>query len=227
MPLKPKHCQIAVVGLRVAGMSDLEAEIIRLRDLLAHIRPTQPHEPKGEHMDSRQILVLCKSLARRYSSRNDFNDIVSEGILAAYEALEEGKISSRQVTGACRRAMNDYVNHGSKLVKVPSNGANRDLSDDSDGRDLSALFAMRNNVVSEDEITLTTPSASVAYEKAEYEAYVMSVAVTCLTAREMSILKELFFVGRSKTDLSEKYEVSSQTIADWEEKILDKLRGNL
>ena len=178
-------------------------------------------------MNDNQILTLCKSLARRFHGRDDFSDIVSDGLLAAYEALDEGKASSRQITGACRRAMNDYVNHGSKLVKTPSGGAYRDLSDDSDGRDLSALFAMRNNVVSEDEITLTTQPASVAYEKAEYEAYVMAVAVTCLTAREMSILKELYFVGRTRSDLSEKYEVSSQTIANWEESILDKLRCNL
>ncbi len=178
-------------------------------------------------MNNNQILTLCKSLARRYSGRNDHNDILSEGLLAAYESIEKGNKNARQITGACRRAMNDYVNHGSKLVKTPSGGPYRDLSDDSDGRDLSALFAMRNDVVSEDAITTSVPSASVAYEKADYEAYVMSVAVTCLTAREMAILKEIYFVGRHKTDLAEKYEVSSQTIADWEEKILDKLRGNL
>ena len=178
-------------------------------------------------MNNNQILTLCKSLARRYTGRDDYQDILSEGLLAAYESIEKGNNNTRQITGACRRAMNDYVNHGSKLVKVPSNGANRDLSGDSEGRELSALLALRNDVVSEDAITTSVPSASVAYEKADYEAYVMSVAVTCLTAREMAILKELYFVGRHKTDLAEKYEVSSQTIADWEEKILDKLRGNL
>lgn len=178
-------------------------------------------------MNSSQILGLCKSLSRRYRGRKDHDEIMGEGILAAYESIEKGKTSSKQVTGACRRAMNDYVNHGSKLIKVPSTGANRGLPDDAEGRELSALFALRNDVVSEDEIVTSVPSHAVAYEKQEYEAYVMTVAVTCLTAREMAILKELYFIGRTKDDLSEKYEVSPTTITTWEGKMLRKLKENL
>ena len=178
-------------------------------------------------MNDNDILKVCKSLARRYKGRKDYDDILSEGLLAAYESIDVGRDGSAQITGAARRAMNDYVNHGSKLIKTPSNGANRGLSDDAEGRELDAVIAMRNDTVSEDTVMPSVPSHAVAYEKAEYEAYVMSVAVTCLTPKEMALVKELYFNDVSRVDLAEKYELSSQTIANWEAKALDKLRGSL
>jgi len=178
-------------------------------------------------MNDNDILAVCKSLARRYKGRNDYDDTLSEGLLAAYESIDAGRSGTKQITGAARRAMNDYVNHGSKLIKTPSGGPYRGISDDPEGRELDAVIAMKGEVVSEDTVMPSVPSHAVAYEKAEYEAYLMTVAVTCLSPKEMTLMKELYFNDMSKVDLAEKYEVSSQAITDWEAKALDKIRDHL
>ena len=191
-------------------------------------------------MSDKDILRLCQTLARKYKRQNDYDDLVSEGLVACYEAKAEGKTLNKDYVGAARRAMNDYINIQSKAVSIPNTWAARTVSHSlATGEDLDKLEgvkdgtlrslydAMSNDYEDISEIEVAVPDHAQNYEDKDYAAYVMSVAVTTLTEVEMAILKARFFEDKSQEDLADEYEVSQQTISRWEDEMMKKLRNNL
>jgi len=80
-------------------------------------------------MTDPEILKLCKSLARRYKNQNQYDDLVSEALLACYELRETGSATDKQeYVRLARRVMNDYNNIKVKAVNIPSTWAARRAS---------------------------------------------------------------------------------------------------
>jgi RNA polymerase sigma factor (sigma-70 family) len=186
------------------------------------------------------MLKMCQTLARKYKKPQEYNDLVSEGLVACYECKAEGKGHKKDYVGAARRAMNDYMNIGSKAVSIPNTWAARTVSHAlATGEDLDKLEgvkdgtlrslydAMSNDYEDITEIEVAVPDHAQEYEDKDYAAYVMSVAVTTLSEKEMAILKARFFEDKSQEDLADEYEVSQQTISRWEDEMMKKLRNNL
>lgn len=191
-------------------------------------------------MTDNEILKLCQTLARKYKKPQEFEDLVSEGLVACYECKAEGKGHKKDYVGAARRAMNDYMNIGSKAVSIPNTWAARTVSHAlSTGEDLDKLDgvksgtlrslydAMSNNYEDITEIEVSVPDHAEAYEKTDYEAHVMSVAVTTLDLRELNILRGRYFENKTQEELGDEMGVTGTTISRWEEDMLDKLRNNL
>jgi len=199
-------------------------------------------------MSDQEILKLCQTLARKYKNQQEYDDLVSEGIVACYECRDEGKgykkhqAHSERVryVGAARRAMNDYINIKTKAMSVPDTWPARTVSHAmSTGEDLDRLDgvtsgtlkglmdAMANDTVNVEELEIATPDHAHAYEKLDYESYVMSVAVTTLDKRELHILHQVYYKGRGQEELSDELEVSEATISRWKDNILHKLRDAL
>lgn len=191
-------------------------------------------------MTDAEILKMCQTLARKYKRSEDYEDLVSEGLVACYEVKAEGKSHKKDYVGAARRAMNDYMNIGKKAMSIPNTWAARTVSHAlATGEDLdklegvksgtlrSLIDAMSNDSTPIEELEVATPDHAIKYEKDEYEAYAMTVAVTTLNRDELRVLKGRFFDEMSLEQLSVELGVSGATVSRWETTMLDKLCNNL
>jgi len=144
-------------------------------------------EQKPADLSDGDILSLCQSLAKRYRNKDQYDDLVSEGLVACYECRAEGKAYKKDYVGAARRAMNDFINIKSKAMSVPKTWASRaashalatgdnleELEGVNDGTFSLLMAAMRNDATSVDENMSTTDGAEVDFERREYEKYLLN-----------------------------------------------------
>lgn len=156
---------------------------------------------KEADLTDEEILNLCQKLANRYRKRDMYEDLVSEGLVACYECKNAGKSYKKDYVGAARRAMNDYVNIKTKAMSIPSTWTSRTVSHAlSSGEDLDQLegvkegtfsllmAAMRNDSATVDEGMSTTESAEVAFEKEEFEKYLLGKIKNALTQDDWEFL---------------------------------------
>ena len=164
------------------------------------------HKPKSLGMNmgepAADFTTLCKSLARRYRNTQQFDDLVSEGVLACYEALAEGKTTPSDFTGAARKAMHNYINVKTKAVSIPTGwnayAVSKAMSSEtelegvtgmSDGTLLSFVQAMSNLTESVTDDTAFTVDHAILFEEKEYQAHVMSVAKRYCPQQKCKLLK--------------------------------------
>lgn len=127
--------------------------------------------------------------------------------------------------------MHDYVNLDTAPVSVPKSDTARKVArgtgeltgDYSEAGILNLRAALEGEVVSLDDFMLHHPSAADEYEKREFEAYVMTIAVTTLTKRELYLLRKRYFEDKTQEEMAEELEVSQSTIHRWEAEMLQKI----
>jgi RNA polymerase sigma-B factor len=132
------------------------------------------------------------------------------------------------------------MNITKKSMSIPDTWAARTVSHSmSTGEDLekldgvkagtlrSLMDAMSNDTVDVQELEIATPDHAVEYEKTDYEAYVISVAVTTLDLKELKILKDRYYDNKTQDEVGRELGVTATTISRWEEEMLRKLRNNL
>jgi RNA polymerase sigma factor (sigma-70 family) len=132
------------------------------------------------------------------------------------------------------------MNIGSKAVSIPNTWAARTVSHAlATGEDLDKLEgvkdgtlrslydAMANDYDDITELEVAIPDHAVEYEKNDYEAHVMSVAVTTLDLRELNVLRGLFFEDKTREELGDEMGVTGTTISRWERELLDKIKRKL
>jgi RNA polymerase sigma factor (sigma-70 family) len=187
-----------------------------------------------------EMLKLCQTLARKYKKPQEYDDLVSEGLVACYECKSEGKGHKKDYVGAARRAMNDYINIKTKSMSIPDTWPARTVSHAmATGEDLdklegvsggtlrSLMDAMSNDTLGLEELEISTPDHAVDYEKRDYEAHMMGVAVTTLDLKELQLLKERYYEGKSQKTLADELGVDQRTISRREDAMLEKLRQYL
>lgn len=192
-------------------------------------------------MTDPEILKLCKSLARRYKNQNQYDDLVSEGLLACYELRETGSATDKQeYVRLARRVMNDYNNIKVKAVNIPSTWAARRASKaisgdtETDGLDgvasgtfLSLMAAMSNSTELLSEDSAFTPDHAEAYEEREYYIHVISVAIVTLNPTEWQILKMRYLDGMTQDVVAEETGTHQRWVSRIEVNALDKMRYTL
>ena len=192
-------------------------------------------------MTDPDILKLCKSLARRYKNQNQYDDLVSEGLLACYELRETGSATDKQeYVRLARRVMNDYNNIKVKAVNIPSTWAARRASKaisgdtETDGLDgvasgtfLSLMAAMSNSTELLSEDSAFTPDHAEAYEEREYYIHVISVAIVTLNPTEWQILKMRYLDGMTQDVVAEEFGLDQSWVSRHESVALEKIRKKL
>jgi RNA polymerase sigma factor (sigma-70 family) len=192
-------------------------------------------------MTDPEILKLCKSLARRYKNQNQYDDLVSEGLLACYELRETGSATDKQeYVRLARRVMNDYNNIKVKAVNIPSTWAARRASKaisgdtETDGLDgvasgtfLSLMAAMSNSTELLSEDSAFTPDHAEAYEEREYYIHVISVAIVTLNPTEWQILKMRYLDGMTQDVVAEEFGLHRSWVSRHESVALEKIRKKL
>ena len=192
-------------------------------------------------MTDPEILKLCKSLARRYKNKNQYDDLASEGLLACYELRETGSATGKQdYIGASRRAMNDYNNIKTKAVNVPvanaSRMASKAISGDTEtdglegvtnGTFLALMAAMSNSTELLAEDSAFTPDHAEAYEEREYYTHVLAIAIVTLNPTEWQILKMRYLDGMTQDLVADEFGLDQSWVSRHENVALMKIRKKL
>jgi RNA polymerase sigma factor (sigma-70 family) len=192
-------------------------------------------------MTDAEILKLCKSLARRYKNHNQYDDLVSEGILACYELRDAGSATDKQdYVRLARRVMNDYNNIKVKAVNIPSTWASRRASKAisgevevdalegvADATFISLMAAMLNSTEMLSEDSAFTPDHAEAYEEKEYYIHVITVALMTLSATEWQIIKMRYLDGMTQDVVADETGTNQRWVSRVEITALDKLRDKL
>jgi len=184
--------------------------------------------------------TLCKSLAKRYKNTQQFEDLVSEGVVACYEVLAQGKTEPSDFVGAARRAMNNYTNVKNKAVSIPVSGNAYNVSHAmsldkgvetmegmSDGTLLSLVQAMANTTESAGDDTAFTVDHAELFEEKEYHAYIMSVVKKTLSATEMKVIELRYFNDMTQDEVANIFNVDQSWVSRHESLSLSKLKKKL
>ena len=177
-------------------------------------------------MKTEDIVELCESLASRYRDATLREDLVSEGVLACYEAIEQGKTDKKDFVGAARRAMNDYVNIKNKVVSVPPTWAARNvshaLSMEEDLNDLEGVAqatlqlltaAIRNDTEKVDETMLSVEGAEVDFEEREYQSYLLSKVRKAFSDDEWEFLLLVSDEDTTQAQVADIFGISPQAVS--------------
>jgi len=187
-------------------------------------------------MKQGEIVTMCEKLANKYKRPQHFQDLVQEGALVCYEILaEDPEPHEARLWREANRRMRDYLNLDLHPLSVPNSDAVRAISrgktpsnTNHSEENLDWLeYVLSGDVVEIDEFMAYSPDHADEYEKRDYEAHMMSVAVTTLDLKELQILKERYYEGKNQETLADEFGVSKMSISRWEEGIFDKLRQSL
>jgi len=173
-----------------------------------------------------EVLSLCQSLANRYHKSDMYDDLVSEGLVACYECKADGRSDVKTLTGAARRAMNDFINIKSKSMSIPKSWASRAVSqalaadEDVEGLEgvkdetLSLLLAaMRNEASSVDEGMSTTKGAEVDFEEREHHLYLLNKVKEALDEDDWKFLLMISDEGTTQSQVADKLNLSHQAVS--------------
>lgn len=187
-------------------------------------------------MNDKEIVTMCEKLASKYKTPQHFDDLVSEGVLACYEVLARSKDPHpAQLWRMANRRVHDYLNFTIAPVSVPKSdtarkvarGSGKLTGDYSEAGVRHLEQVLKGEVVEIDGYMAHAPDHADDYEDKEFEAYVMTVAVTTLNLKELNILKGRYFDNKSCDDIGVEMGVSGTTISRWEGGMLEKLRQSL
>jgi len=184
-------------------------------------------------MNQKEIVTMCEKLANKYKRPNHFEDLVQEGVLACYEVLaQDPEPNPAQLWRMANRRMHDYINFDTAPMSIPKSDTARKVArgtgqvtgDYSEAGIRQLEQALNGEVVELDDFMAYAPDHADEYEKRDYEAHMMSVAVTTLDLKELQLLKERYYEGKSQKTLADELGVDQRTISRREESMLDKLR---
>jgi len=81
-------------------------------------------------MNNQDILDMCKRLASKYYNHQDYDDIVSEGVVLCLNMRAEGIKEPSKLYYSARTAMYEFVNVGMSKLSYPKGRGGRVASDD-------------------------------------------------------------------------------------------------
>ena len=183
------------------------------------------------------IYKICKTLAIRYNTPSQYEDLLGEGLVACYECRAAGKKKTAEYIGSARRAMHDYINIKSKAVSIPSTWASRTVGNQiSRGNGMEGLegvkggtlfqlfMAMSNDVVEVDKAQVATRDHAETYEDLDYHKHVVSVAKTTLTETEWEILELRYYKDMAQDVVAEVMRTNQKWVSRHEKVALGKLK---
>ena len=81
-------------------------------------------------MNNQDILDMCRRLASKYYNHQDYDDIVSEGVVLCLKLRAEGITQPYKLYYNARTAMYEYVNVGMSKLSYPKGRSGRTFSDE-------------------------------------------------------------------------------------------------
>lgn len=169
---------------------------------------------------------MCRSLARKYNDPQEYDDLVSEGVIKCLELIAEGETRKGVLHKSAAVAMNEYYNIKRSPVHIPVQGKAKGMTadDDVDGWTAVALQqALYGESVEYEEYMSQAPSTEDLYEHKEWLAFVTALAITNLTKEEWDLLKMRFWDDMTQQEVANVLQLSRIAITKREKRILSKL----
>lgn len=177
-------------------------------------------------MNNDEIIKMCRSLARKYNDPQEYDDLVSEGVIAVMDLLEKGETNKNILYTSAAISMNEYYNIKRKPVYVPVQGKAKGMSsdDETDGwTDVAMHNALYGETVEIEEHTLQVPSTEDLYERKEFTEYVYKKAQTLLDKEEFKLISMRYWQDMTQQEVAEVLQISQQAVQKREKVALSKL----
>lgn len=189
---------------------------------------------KGNGVTEQEALYkFCKKMAHRYKSTQEYEDLVSEGYIAALESLAEGG-TEEQATSAARGAMRDYMTSLNTPVDIPHSGETRRIVGAiRRGDDLAKYSSVLVNALvnTQEQVQPNTLRSDTTLEeeyiKQELENNLKYILYFWLTHAESYLIHKLFFEEVSPQELADELGVSRQYLYIRRDEVLWKLKKYL
>jgi RNA polymerase sigma factor (sigma-70 family) len=181
-------------------------------------------------MDNDDIMKMCRSLARKYNDPQEYDDLVSEGVVKVLEMVAEGKTEKNLLYSHAQSAMYEHYNLNRGPVKIPnsSQAYSTNIDDDVDGWTATALHqALYGDAVEYEDYMSQVPSTEELYEQKEWYAKVQTVAITCLTQEEWAIIRMRYWDDMTQDAVGKEMCRNKMWVSRHEKAALEKIRNNL
>ena len=173
---------------------------------------------------------MCQRLAKKYKDPQEYDDLVSEGVMRCLELKNKGESKKNLFYTHAAFAMNDYYNIKRHSVNVPVQAKAKSMSQEDEIKSWTDL-AMRNVLYSEtvelDENCSTTPSVEIEYEKKEWLRYLKSKMVEVLDEEELKIIDMRYFGNMTQDDVSKHMSHNQVWVHRKEKEALMKIKNSL
>ena len=186
-----------------------------------------------------EILSMCKTIASRYKRQDQYEDLVSEGVLIALELQEkEPNIAFNSIYMSVNKRMHDYLNIDLLPVYVPASDVARRLSRNPDTPTeemgdntwkeesidyLKTIF--KGGYVSLSDLDQPFDEYTQTYEDKDFREKLSKAIQNKLSKEEKNHIDMRFQEGLSLQELGDKLGVSKMAVGKREKKLMSKLRG--
>jgi len=186
-----------------------------------------------------EILSMCKTIASRYKRQDQYEDLVSEGVLIALELQEkEPNIAFSSIYMSVNKRMHDYLNIDLLPVHVPASDVARRLSRNPDTPTeemgdntwkeesinyLKTIF--KGGYVSLSDLDQPFDEYTETYEDKDFREKLSKAIQNKLSKEEKDHIDMRFQEGLSLQELGDKLGVSKVAVGKREKKLMSKLRG--
>tara|TARA_R110000851_G_scaffold226900_1_gene379737 strand:- start:240 stop:743 length:504 start_codon:yes stop_codon:yes gene_type:complete len=159
-------------------------------------------------MNNQDILDMCRRLASKYYNHQDYDDIVSEGVVLCLKMRAEGITDPPKLYYSARTAMFQYVNVGLSKLSYPKGMAGRD-----------AAVNDTTVYVDPDEAQIPADDLFGSYELKDS----IEVLKKHLTVREWKVFISLYNNNNSLTETSKELNITIRGLINIRERVRNKL----
>ena len=159
-------------------------------------------------MNNQEILDMCKRLASKYYNHQEYDDIVSEGVVLCLKMRAEGITDPPKLYYSARTAMFEYVNVGLSKFSYPKGMAGRD-----------AAVNDTTTYVDVEEAQIPADDLFGSYELKDS----IEVLKKHLTAREWKVFLSLYNNNNNLTETANDLNISTRGIVNIRERVRNKL----
>ena len=181
-------------------------------------------------MTEQEILKMCKNLAKKYKNRQEYEDLVSEGVLKCLEVLNKGAADKAALKSHARTAMQDYYNHKRKVVQVPVHGQAHSMSRDQETSNWTAMAlqkALYTPSVEIREEMAMGESPETILERKQFIRHIFMTAFNCLTHDEWTIIRMRYWDGMTQDAVGKEMCHNKMWVSRKEKSALEKICNNL
>ena len=155
-------------------------------------------------MNTEEIMKMCRSLAYKYNSPNQFDDLVSEGMLECLEQVDQGNTHGANLRRMANRAMHDYINIKTLAVSVPLSEPARSLARGTDYKStmskegvtkLQQAINSTSTPLESVEIVDEDSDPAVVYERRQDMLHTIRVARKTLSDEEWGLVEMRYLKG--------------------------------
>lgn len=193
----------------------------------------------GRKVETNEIMAMCKSVAAKYRRQDQYEDMVSEGILVALELQEKDPyVEFNTIYTGVNKRLHDYLNIDLLPVHVPASDVARRLSrnpdtpleemGDNTWRDNSIEYlrnVFKGGYTPLDGLEKPFDEYKESYEDKEFSEKLRKSLSDNLSKDEKFHITLRFEEGLSLQEIGDRLGVSKAAVGKRESKLFSKLRG--